>query len=105
MYAQLLYEQSVEGFSDQVLETYLRKTDAALRKKLGPPGKPSAANFAESNVYICPAGMLKQLNDALGDTRFFALAKAWVQTQKGTEQSRASSWPSSTNRPAKTSPS
>jgi aminopeptidase N len=90
MYIEFLYEQSLHKFSDQALESYLRKTDAALRKKLGPPGKPKAANFAESNVYICPAGMLKELNDALGDSKFFALARAWVQTQKNTQQDRAS---------------
>jgi aminopeptidase N len=90
MYAQYLYEQSVLKFSDKVLESFLRKNDATLRKKLGPPGSPKAANFAESNVYICPAAMLKQLNDALGDKKFFALATAWVQTQKNTQQSRAS---------------
>jgi aminopeptidase N len=90
MYAQYLYEQDTFHYSDKVLEAFLRKTDAALRKKLGPPGKPRAANFAESNVYVCPAMMLKQLNDALGDKKFFALAKAWVQTQKNTQQDRAS---------------
>jgi len=90
MYVQFLYEQSTEKFSDQVLESFLRQSDATLRKRLGPPGRPRAANFAESNVYICPAGLLKELNDALGDSKFFALGKAWVQTQKGTEQDRAS---------------
>jgi aminopeptidase N len=90
MYAQFLWEQEKFHLSDQVLEDYLRKTDATLRKRLGPPGHPKAANFAESNVYICPAAMLKELNDALGDTKFFALAKAWVQTQKGSQQDRAS---------------
>jgi aminopeptidase N len=90
MYAQYLYEQSVFKYSDKVLENFLRKTDAVLRKQVGPPGHPKAANFAESNVYVCPAAMLKELNDALGDAKFFALAKAWVQTQKNTQQSRAS---------------
>jgi aminopeptidase N len=90
MYAQLLWEQKVYKFDDKALETFLRQRDAELRKKLGPPGHPKAANFAESNVYICPAGMLKELNDALGDTKFFALGKAWVQTQKGSQQDRAS---------------
>jgi aminopeptidase N len=89
MYAQLLYQQSIEHFSDSELEKYLRTTDAALRKKLGPPGEPEAGNFAESNVYICPAGLLKELNDALGDSRFFALAKAWAQTGRGTTQTRS----------------
>ncbi|BFU42774.1 M1 family metallopeptidase [Krasilnikovia sp. MM14-A1004] len=90
MYAQFLYEQSVEKFSDEQLEQSLRTRDAELRAKLGPPAHPKAANFAESNVYICPAAMLKELNDALGDTKFFALATAWVQTQRNTQQTRAS---------------
>ena len=34
--------------------------------------------------------MLEELNDALGDARFFALATAWVQRQKGSQQDRAS---------------
>lgn len=89
-YAQNLYEQEQFKFSDAVLEDYLREADAKLRKKLGPPGSPQAANFAESNVYICPAAMLKELNDALGDQKFFALGRAWVQQHKNTQQDRAS---------------
>jgi len=90
MYIQLLYQQSIDGYSDRVLESFLRRADAGLRARLGPPGKPKAGYFAENNVYICPATMLKELNDALGDTKFFALAKAWVQTQRNTQQDRAS---------------
>jgi aminopeptidase N len=90
MYAQLLYEQSTEKFSDERLESYLRDNDAELRRELGPPAHPRAQSFAESNVYLCPAAMLKELNDALGDKKFFALATAWVQTQKNTQQDRAS---------------
>ena len=89
-YAQYLFEQQKYHFTDAELEDYLRETDAGLRKRLGPPGHPRAANFAESNVYYCPAAMLKELNDALGDPKFFALATAWVQTQKGSQQDRAS---------------
>ncbi|GAA0539471.1 M1 family metallopeptidase [Paractinoplanes ferrugineus] len=89
-YAQFLWEQELYHLTDKQLEDYLRKTDAVQRRKLGPPAHPKAANFAESNVYICPAAMLKELNDALGDAKFFALAKAWVQSQKGTQQTRAS---------------
>jgi aminopeptidase N len=88
-YLQYLYEQKVHKFSDAALETFLRKRDAELRKKVGPPGKPDAAEFAESNVYICGATMLKELNDALGDTKFFALLKAWVAEHKNTSQDRA----------------
>ena len=77
-------------FSDEVLENFLRDADARLRKRSGPPGKPNPAYFAESNVYICPAAMLKELNDALGDDKFFAVARAWVQEHKNTHQNRAS---------------
>ncbi len=90
MYAELLYSQSVLKFSDRELEDYLRRADAQLRRELGPPASPKAANFAESNVYLCPAAMLKELNDALGDAKFFALGKAWAQTNKNTQQTRAS---------------
>ena len=38
----------------------------------------------------CPAAMLKELNDALGDTKFFALGRAWVQEHKNSQQTRAS---------------
>jgi aminopeptidase N len=90
MYAQLLYDQSLDGYDDDALEAYLRERDAALRRRLGPPAHPRAANFAESNVYLCPAAMLKELNDALGDRTFFALGAAWVQTRRNTQQDRAS---------------
>lgn len=89
-YTQYLYSQSLLKYSDKDLEDYLRGADAELRRKLGPPARPQAANFAEGNVYYCPAAMLKELNDALGDAKFFALGRAWVQTQKNTQQSRAS---------------
>lgn len=89
-YAQFLYQQERDKFSDSDLEDYLRRTDAELRKEIGPPGKPNAANFAEPNVYVCPAAMLHELHDALGDKKFFALGKDWVQEQRNTQQDRAS---------------
>jgi aminopeptidase N len=89
-YMQYLWEQKLQKFSDADLERFLRQRDAELRKSVGPPGKPKAANFAESNVYICGAAMLKELNDALGDAKFFALMQAWVAEHKNTNQDRAS---------------
>jgi aminopeptidase N len=89
-YAQYLYGQSKQHYTDAALEASLRAGDAKLRKKLGPPAHPKAANFAEGNVYACPAAMLKELNDALGDQKFLALATAWVQTQRNTVQTRTS---------------
>ncbi|MEU8655999.1 M1 family metallopeptidase [Actinoplanes philippinensis] len=89
-YVQNLYEQELYGFDDAYLEKSLRESDARLRARVGPPGKPTAGTFAESNVYICPAAMLKELNDALGDKKFFALASAWVAKNRNTSQDRAS---------------
>jgi aminopeptidase N len=88
-YTQFLWDQEVYKYPDEVLEDFLRRTDAKLRKESGPPGKPNPAYFAESNVYVCPAAMLKELNDALGDEKFFAVARAWA-AQKNTHQDRAS---------------
>jgi aminopeptidase N len=88
-YSQFLWEQNNQHFSDAQLEAFLRHYDGVNRKKLGPPGKPRAANFAENNVYLCPATMLKELQDKLGKKKFFALATAWVQGRKYTTQSRA----------------
>ena len=88
-YLQYVYEQRLYGFDDAALESHLRENDAELRKSVGPPGRPKAGTFAESNVYICPAAMLKELNDALGDQRFFALARAWAEKNRNTNQDRA----------------
>jgi aminopeptidase N len=88
-YVQYLYEQTLYDFDDVALEKYLRENDASLRKRVGPPGRPKPGTFAESNVYICPAAMLKELNDALGDEKFFALARAWAEKNRNTNQDRA----------------
>jgi aminopeptidase N len=89
-YIQFLYQMERDKFTATDLERFLRDADARQRGKLGPPGNPQAAHFAEGNVYLCPAAMLHELHDALGDTKFFALARAWVQEQKNTQQDRAS---------------
>jgi aminopeptidase N len=88
-YSQFQWEQSRDHFSDAQLEAFLRHFDAVDRKKVGPPGKPKAGNFAEENVYLCPSAMLMQLYDALGKKKFFQMATAWVQGRKYTTQSRA----------------
>jgi aminopeptidase N len=88
-FSQYLWEQSQQHFSDAQLDAFLRHYDAINRKKLGPPGKPQAAHFAEENVYICPATMLLQLDKAIGKKKFFQIATAWAQSQKYTTQSRA----------------
>ncbi|MGY0002283.1 M1 family metallopeptidase [Micromonospora sp. I033] len=89
-YAQDLYTKETRHLSDASLDRYLRDADAAMRKKLGPPGRPNPKNFAEGNVYLCPEAMLHEIHRQLGDKAFFALARAWVQEQRNTQQDRAS---------------
>lgn len=88
-YAQGRYETDVyhtkpASVADQ------RNSDARYRKQYGPPGHPDAAEFAAPNVYICAANMLRQLDQALGDKRFFAMGAAWAQQHRNTNQTRAS---------------
>lgn len=88
-YAEELYRQDgVAGGMDR-WEKAARSADADLRARLGPPGHPRADSFAESNVYVCAALMLRQLHKALGDARFFALARAWAAGNAGTARDRA----------------
>jgi aminopeptidase N len=72
------------------LDAWFRQSDAALRKEFGPPGHPRPSEFAASNVYICAAAMLRQLHNTLGDKKFFALARAWAQDHRNSQQTRAS---------------
>ncbi|WP_432825327.1 M1 family metallopeptidase [Dactylosporangium sp. CA-092794] len=88
-YTEELYRQDgVSGGMDR-WERQARAADADLRHRLGPPGHPRADSFAENNVYLCPALMLHQIHKALGDQRFFALARAWATQNAGTARDRA----------------
>jgi aminopeptidase N len=89
-YLQFLYVKETDKLSEASLDSFLRQADARLRAKLGPPGNPKPKNFAEGNVYLCPAAMLRQIHKKLSDKRFFAFARAWVQQQRNTQQDRAS---------------
>ena len=89
-YAQHLYTNERDKVTAKQWEDWARGVDARLRKNLGPPGKPRADSFAESNVYMCPALMLHQIHKQIGDTAFFAMAADWAQKHRGTTQDRAS---------------
>ncbi|WP_027343765.1 M1 family metallopeptidase [Hamadaea tsunoensis] len=89
MYAQLLWQAEQEHITDAQLTTWLRATDAKLRKSVGPPGKPPADSFAEGNVYICPAAMLHTIHRQIGDQAFFSLAKDWAQQHRDGTADRA----------------
>ncbi|GAA4569170.1 M1 family metallopeptidase [Planotetraspora kaengkrachanensis] len=89
-YAQLVYQKETAHATDAALDAWLRQSDSALRKEFGPPGHPRPSEFAMSNVYICGAAMLRQLQSVIGDKKFFALARDWAQDHRNTQQTRAS---------------
>ncbi|UWP86144.1 M1 family metallopeptidase [Dactylosporangium fulvum] len=88
-YVEQLHNASHGGPAIERWEQAARQQDTELRRRLGPPGSPRADSFAEGNVYLCPALMLRQLHKALGDERFFALGRAWAGGHAGTAQDRA----------------
>ncbi|MEU5906963.1 M1 family metallopeptidase [Micromonospora sp. NPDC047527] len=90
LYAQKLYEKDKYGLNTAELIQSNRQRDGGLRKEYGPPSKPDAAEFGATNVYTCAAGMLRQLHQALGDKRFFDLARGWAKENTHTQQTRAS---------------
>ncbi|WP_433076318.1 M1 family metallopeptidase [Dactylosporangium sp. CA-052675] len=88
-YVEQLYRTRSDPAAMARWERAARSADADLRGRIGPPGHPRADSFAENNVYVCPALMLRQLHMALGDERFFALGRAWASSNAGTAKSRA----------------
>ena len=88
-YIEALYTNERDKVSADRWEQWARQTDARLRSTLGPPGSPKADNFAENNVYYCPALMLHQIHKQLGDDAFFALGRDWAQQHKNSSQDRA----------------
>ena len=89
-YAQWLYTNEQQQVSQADWERRFRPRDQSARGRYGPPGRPSADSFGESNVYVGPALMLEQIRKRIGNGPFFALARDWVQQHRGTTQSRRS---------------
>ncbi|MEU8249702.1 M1 family metallopeptidase [Nonomuraea sp. NPDC048916] len=68
----------------------LREREKEVREQMGPPGDYRRDWFAGSNVYYGPALMLHEIRKRIGDKRFFAMTRAWVQEHRNTGQDRAS---------------
>jgi aminopeptidase N len=91
MYAQLLYAASVGHGTEAGTLADWRDNDARLRADYGPPAHYEADQFAEPNVYLCPALMLAAIRARLhDDTAFFGLLRDWAQQHRDSNQDRAS---------------
>jgi aminopeptidase N len=93
-YAQLLYEADVLGRSQDRTLALWRQVDGQLRREHGPPGRYKRDHFASGNVYLPPALLLHEIRKTIGDRKFFALLRAWVQQHRNVEADRAlfTSW-------------
>jgi aminopeptidase N len=89
MYAEWMWTVDQGMLTDGEWVTNARSSDARSRPVAGPPGHPKVGHFAEINVYLGPALMLRELRKAVGDTEFFAMARDWVQTQLDKSVDRA----------------
>jgi aminopeptidase N len=93
-YVQLLYEADVLGRPQDRTLALWRQVDGLLRRRHGPPGRYKRDHFASGNVYYPPALMLHEIRKQIGDRKFFALLRAWVQQHHNVEADRAlfTSW-------------
>ncbi len=90
MYAQVLYETDKLGVHLDDRLGHFRQEDGQLRADHGPPGRYNAGHFGSANVYYPPALMLHAIRQRVGDDRFFAMAREWVQKHRNTTQDRTS---------------
>jgi aminopeptidase N len=88
MYIEMLWTIDEGTSTDARWVAIARVVDAQSRAVAGPPGHPKPDHFAEENVYLGPALMLREIHRAVGDDVFFALARDWVQTQRNHQVDR-----------------
>jgi aminopeptidase N len=89
MYAEMMWTIDEHTMTDSQWVTISISDDAKSRPEAGPPGHPKVNHFAEDNVYLGPAMMLREIRKKVGDLAFFRLARDWVQTQKDQSVDRA----------------
>jgi aminopeptidase N len=89
MYAEMMWTIDQHMATDAQWVSVAVRLDSNSRQEAGPPGHPKVNHFAEDNVYLGPAMMLREIRKKVGDREFFALARDWVQTQKDQSVDRA----------------
>ncbi|HEX4817279.1 MAG TPA: M1 family metallopeptidase [Nonomuraea sp.] len=88
MYLEMQWFADHEGGTIDQLVANIRRHDPGLRAESGPPGRYRRDSFGQSNVYYGPAIMLHEIRKRLGDRRFFATLRTWVQEHRDTTQDR-----------------
>jgi aminopeptidase N len=89
MYSEMMWTIDEGTMTDARWVSISVRDDSQSRAEAGPPGHPKVNHFAEDNVYLGPAMMLREIRKKVGDQEFFAMARDWVQTQKDQSVDRA----------------
>jgi aminopeptidase N len=78
-YLQLEWMADVGATTTERWFQFVLRQDQELRDDFGPPGAYDRRQFASSNVYLCGAAMLRQLQLSLGEEAFDGLLRDWPQ--------------------------
>jgi aminopeptidase N len=89
MYTEMLWTIDQHRYTEAQWVNSAVAGDNRSRAAAGPPGHPRPDHFAENNVYLGPALMLREIKLKVGDAEFFAMARDWVQTQRNQSVDRA----------------
>ena len=88
MYLQGLYEADLAGLpASQALGSYEGACRAG-RAEAGPPGDYDSRSFGAGNIYYCPALMWEELHERVGEDKFWAVARSWLEDNAGTSVTR-----------------
>ncbi len=90
MYMQARFEVSHGHGTWKHWQRQWKRNDQFWRDLYGPPARYHRNEFAEINVYYCPALMYDRLRLRIGNQTFDRLVRAWPQRHRNTNQSRAS---------------
>jgi aminopeptidase N len=89
MFLQLEWMADVGATTTERWFQFVLGQDQRLRDDFGPPGAYDRRQFASSNVYLCGAAMLRQLQLTVGEEAFDRLLRDWPQAHRYANADRA----------------
>lgn len=89
MYLQMVWEAEDGDVPLTGLMNEMARSERDLRRQAGPPGDFDPTKFGNSNAYYGPALMWHELRLRLGDSAFWAMARAWPSVHDNGNATRA----------------
>ncbi len=92
MYLQGMWEAEDEGVTiDEKMDDWAA-FEGFERADAGPPADYDPTKFGAGNIYFGPALMWHELRQQIGDEEFFALVRAWPESQENDTADRDEYW-------------